>query len=78
MDTENLVRMANDIGNFFHSESGPDEAPKSIATHIRRYWEARMRARIIEHWRAGGEGLTPETMKAVELLVALNQPKKTG
>ncbi|MEO7433521.1 MAG: formate dehydrogenase subunit delta [Dokdonella sp.] len=55
--SEHLVRMANDIGNFFESEGDRDAAIAGIAAHIRRFWEPRMRRKIYAHLDAGGEGL---------------------
>ena len=68
MNVEILVSMANDIGNFFDSEVGPKEAPASIATHLQRYWEPRMRAAIIAHAKQGGERLSPSALAAVKSL----------
>lgn len=47
MDSDNLVHMANRIGEFF--VAGPDrgEAIEGVATHIARYWEPRMRRQIL-------------------------------
>lgn len=67
MDTEYLVKMANDIAAFFHAQSGPD-APNDIAGHIKRYWDRRMRRAIMAHGAAGGEGLVPEAKQAIALL----------
>jgi formate dehydrogenase subunit delta len=69
MHIEYLVTMANDIGNFFVSEAGESDAPKEIARHITRFWDPRMRAQIIGHGKAGGEGLSPSAKAAVALLV---------
>ena len=65
---EHLVAMANDIGDFFDGELGPDEAPASIAQHLQRYWDPRMRARIIAHAAMGGAELSPSARAAVKLL----------
>lgn len=54
---EQLVKMANDIAAFFHSEPDHAVAVAGVATHLRRYWEPRMRRRIHAHVAAGGEGL---------------------
>lgn len=70
MHIENLVRMANDIGNFFASEPDKEEAARNIKLHIRRYWEPRMRAQIVAHYRAGGEGLNELVNAAVGLLAS--------
>jgi formate dehydrogenase subunit delta len=68
MNIEHLVSMANDIGNFFDGEVGQKEAPASIALHISRYWDPRMRLQIISHASAGGEGLSPAALSAVRTL----------
>ena len=68
MNTEHLVRMANDISAFFDSEAGAN-APAEIASHITRFWDPRMRSAIIAQGAAGGEGLTPSALAAVKLLV---------
>jgi formate dehydrogenase subunit delta len=43
---EQLVRMANDIGNFFHAQPNREEAIAGIANHIKSYWTRRMREKI--------------------------------
>lgn len=57
MNIENLVKMANDIGNFFSAEPDKTVAIRGIADHIRRFWDPRMRGAIIAHNREGGVGL---------------------
>lgn len=56
MDIENLVHMANRIGEFFQACADRQEALDGVATHIRRYWEPRMRQRLAEHLRQSPEG----------------------
>ena len=68
MNVRQLVTMANEIGAFFLSEAGAEAAPHQIAYHITRFWEPRMRAQIIAHAHAGGEGLSNEARAAVLLL----------
>lgn len=65
MNIHHLVSMANDISAFFDSEVGPAEASKSVALHISRFWDPRMREQIIAHAAAGGEGLKPSALAAV-------------
>ena len=43
MDQHHLIDMANQIGAFFDSLPDRDEALDDIASHIRRFWEPRMR-----------------------------------
>lgn len=68
MNIASLVRMANDIGNFFVGEVGQQEAPASIALHLQRYWDPRMRAAIIAHAGSGGAELQPAVLQAVRTL----------
>ncbi len=71
MNVEHLVKMANEIGAFYISESDKKEAAQSIASHLRRYWEPRMRKAIIEHYNQGGAGMKDATRDAVGLLVSM-------
>jgi len=68
MHIERLVDMANDIAAFFHGASDQDEAVKSIALHLRRYWDPRMRKQIIAHCESGGAGLGDLALRGVKLL----------
>ena len=70
MDTEHLVKMANQIAAFFVAEATPEQAPLAVAGHIRKFWVPPMRARIIEHAAAGGAGLSDLAKAAVARLAA--------
>jgi len=48
MDVNNLIRMANQIGEFFESMPDRTQALEDIASHIKRFWEPRMRRAILE------------------------------
>ena len=67
MKPEKLVMMANQIGVFFASQKG-DAAVHGILDHIKKFWDPRMRAAMLAHLDAGGEGLDPKVRNAVELL----------
>jgi formate dehydrogenase subunit delta len=47
MDSQNLIDMANRIGDFFESMPDREEALTGIADHIRRFWEPRMRRALL-------------------------------
>ena len=49
MDIHHLVKMANEIGTFYESLPERSEAISSIATHLKNFWEPRMRHQIIEY-----------------------------
>ena len=68
MRTERLVSMANDIGAFFDAEADKGEAARNIASHLKRFWDPRMRREIVAHCREGGAGLNPVVRSAVDLL----------
>ena len=69
MHIDYLVRMANDIGAFFASEKDQHVAAESIQQHIRRFWDPRMRSRIIAYYReTGGKDLDGPVRTAVQQL----------
>lgn len=68
MHNDYLVRMANDISRFFSSDPNQEEAAASVLAHVRRFWDPRMRAQIVEYYRAGGTGLTDLASKAISRL----------
>lgn len=63
MTVRDIVRMANQIGDFFKAYSH-DVAVKETATHIRNFWDPRMRRQLAEHLAAGGQGLSEIAMEA--------------
>lgn len=68
MNNEYLVRMANDIGRFFAAEPNQEEAARNVLAHFKRFWDPRMRAQIVAHYRCGGTGLSEIASKAVAQL----------
>ncbi len=67
MDERRLTTMANQIGAFFRLQ-GEAVAAASVEDHMRKYWDPRMRGQIVDHLRAGGEGLEPAVRAAVARL----------
>ena len=51
-----LVKMANDIGNFFRAEPEREDAIAGIANHIAKFWTKRMRAKLDSHLQQDGDG----------------------
>jgi formate dehydrogenase subunit delta len=68
MRIERLVSMANDIGAFFDGEPDKAEAARGVASHLKRFWDPRMRREIVAHYREGGAGLDPLVRSAISLL----------
>lgn len=63
-----LVRMANQIATFFHSQPA-SEAANGVATHINKFWEPRMRRQLFDIVdNHGGEGLDSLVLQAVPLI----------
>lgn len=58
METRDMLRMANQIADFFRSYPR-EEALKEVATHLNNFWDPRMRKHLFEHLAKGGEGLDP-------------------
>lgn len=48
MNKDNLIRMANQIGSFFESMPDQQDASRDLATHIKKFWEPRMRIAFLE------------------------------
>ena len=68
MDIDHLVHMANRIGEFFQAMPDRAEAMDGIATHVKRFWEPRMRHELARHLDLGaGAGLMPLVHEALTL-----------
>jgi formate dehydrogenase subunit delta len=68
MNVENLVKMANQIADYFRSEPDHEAAIASVESHIKRFWDPRMRKAIVEHVGGGGEGLGDLAKAAIQRL----------
>lgn len=69
MEPEKLVGMANQIEQFFATQSR-DRVAADVADHLRKFWEPRMIDRICAYLDEGGEGLAPAARSAVEAIAA--------
>lgn len=66
MDADNLVRMANRIGEFFAAMPERTKAKDGIVDHIQKFWEPRMREQLFAHIdREENSGLAPLVLEAV-------------
>ena len=67
MSPDRLAYMANQIGKFF-AHQPHDKAVASVETHLRRFWDPRMRASIIAHPDGETVQLDPAVREAVARL----------
>lgn len=64
---DKLVKMANQIGKFFVAQK-ESESAANMAEHLKKFWDPRMRATIVDHLNHGGAGLDPIAIEAVKRL----------
>ncbi|MDD4932271.1 MAG: formate dehydrogenase subunit delta [Methylacidiphilaceae bacterium] len=62
---EDLVRMANQIGDFFGSYPSQEEAAAGIAEHLKKFWTPSMRDKLIEYAQADGKDLSEPVRAAL-------------
>ncbi|MEP6885227.1 MAG: formate dehydrogenase subunit delta [Gammaproteobacteria bacterium] len=60
---DQLVKMANDIGNFFRAEPLREDAIAGIANHIDKFWTKSMRRKITAHGEAGLDELPRDALR---------------
>jgi formate dehydrogenase subunit delta len=67
MNVQHLIKMANQIGTFFSTMPDRAQAEKDLATHIKRFWEPRMRRALLEYVeQEGGSELSEIVLTAVK------------
>lgn len=59
------VRLANDIARAF-SHLPPEASAHEIATHIRQFWDPRMRQKLNERVNSGDPNLDPLVLRALD------------
>jgi formate dehydrogenase subunit delta len=72
---DQLVRMANDIGNFFRTQPNREDAITGIANHIKSYWTRRMREKIVPLVKDAGSSLDELPREALRRLQEQAMPK---
>lgn len=69
MHIDYLIKMANDIGDFFKADPDKDAAAANIHLHMKRFWDPRMKKGIIAHYNeTKGIGLEGPVLVAVKQL----------
>jgi formate dehydrogenase subunit delta len=72
VNVDHLIHMANQIGQFYSAMPDRATAAKDVATHLRRFWDPRMRAEFMDRIDAEGDGvLEPLVAEAVRTHRAL-------
>jgi formate dehydrogenase subunit delta len=64
-NVETLVTMANQIGEFFVTMKDRKQSLEEISSHLKRFWEPRMRRALLDHVEHGGAGLHDIVLEAV-------------
>jgi formate dehydrogenase subunit delta len=67
-ESQHLVQMANDIGNFFRAEPNRADAIDGIANHIKMFWTRRMREKLLAQASHADAGLDQLSREALRLL----------
>jgi len=58
MQTERLITMANQIGDFYKSFPDQAQSKHDIAQHLEKFWALSMRTQIVDYVnQQNGEGL---------------------
>jgi len=71
METEKLIKMANQIGDFFEAYPNDEDAKKGIANHLHSFWNSVMIRSIVAHVKQNrGEGLHPRVIEAIQQHIA--------
>jgi formate dehydrogenase subunit delta len=66
MHSEKLIKMANQIGDFFEANPNVEEAKTEIANHLRKFWNSVMISSLVAHVQTSqGVGLHPKVIDAV-------------
>lgn len=74
MQIDNLIKMANQIGHFFHSFPDQEQAQKDIAQHLTRFWALSMRRQIALHVLTNnGAGLDNNVCEAIRKYLGNDQ-----
>lgn len=71
-----LIQKANRIGQFFEAMPDRQEGIDGIADHIRKFWEPRMRAAMLQFLDEHPDGGTASTQLNSIVLEAISAHRK--
>jgi formate dehydrogenase subunit delta len=66
MNSDHLTHMANQIGTFYESMPDRPEAMRDLVTHLKKFWDPRMRKALLERIDSGSHDLSPLVLSAVQ------------
>jgi formate dehydrogenase subunit delta len=67
MEVEKLIKMANQIGDFFEANPDVEEAKLEIASHLKKFWNSVMIKSLLAHVQQHqGQGLHPRVLAAIQ------------
>ena len=67
MKSEKLIKMANQVGDFYEAFPDQAEARKEIAGHLNKFWNLNMRQSIAKHVsEQQGAGLHERVIEAIQ------------
>lgn len=69
MDNDKMIRQVNQIAEYFKVYP-QQRAEEGVEGHIRKFWEPRMRAQLLDYAATDGSGLHPLVATAVEAIRA--------
>ena len=67
METRDMVRMVNQMADFFKSYS-EQEAVEGIADHLTKFWDPGLRREFFAHVDKGGDGFNSLVIQAAALM----------
>lgn len=60
MEIRSLIKMINDIGNFYQTMPDSSKAIENMAKHIRSFWDPRMRESMNTYLETHTDGKSSE------------------
>ncbi len=70
MHDDKIIKMANDIGQFYQSEPTREQALAGMVNHLSKFWARRMRDKLVEHAQQADSGLSELALAAAAKLAA--------
>jgi formate dehydrogenase subunit delta len=67
MEVDKLIKMANQIGDFFEANPDAEDAKLEIAGHLKKFWNSVMIKSLVAHvQQQQGAGLNPKVLAAIQ------------